>query len=129
MDIYYIIVSSIAIIILILILTYIGISMRYSKGKVAYPPHAATCPDTWSLASDGSSCLVPSRGTLNVGKLYEMGSERNTFGGGGTYPNNMTINFAHDGWTKGGMSAQCSQKAWANQMGIQWDGVANYNKC
>jgi hypothetical protein len=131
MDIYYIIVSTIAVVILILVLTYIGITMTYYKGKSAYPPQAATCPDTWAIASDGSSCLIPASTTSNVGKLYDS-TGKLIANSGTTYGLSITknsINFADAGWTKGGLSPQCSQKAWANQMGIQWDGIANYNKC
>jgi hypothetical protein len=131
MDSYYIIVSSVATVILILVLTYIGISMNYSKGKVAHPPKAATCPDAWALASDGSSCLIPASSSLNIGKLYDsdgkfIANSKTTYGLNIT---NNSINFADEGWTKGGLSTTCSQKAWANQMGIQWDGISNYNKC
>ena len=131
MDIFYIIVSSVAIIILILILTYIGINMTYYKGKVAYPPHSASCPDTWTVASDSSSCLIPAANSVNAGKLYDsdgklIANNKTTYGLNIT---TNSINFTDAGWTAGGLSAQCSQKAWANQMGIMWDGISNYNKC
>ena len=32
-------------------------------------------------------------------------------------------------WTSKGMTATCSQRMWANQVGIQWDGTSNYNGC
>jgi hypothetical protein len=132
MDIFYTIVLSIATIILILILTYIGVTTVYYKGKISYPPKALTCPDTWNVVpTDTSACTIPNAGSPNVGKLYDsagklIATSSTTYGLDTT---NNYINFSDPGWTKGGLSAQCNQKAWANQMGIQWDGVSNYNQC
>jgi hypothetical protein len=133
MDIFYTIVLSISTVILILILTYIGVSMVYYKKKLSYPPHSASCPDTWAvLPSDPSSCVIPACNAINTGKLYDGSGTFIANSKSGTYgitSSTNSINFSDAGWTSGGLTSQCGQKAWANQMGIQWDGISNYNQC
>jgi len=131
MDTFYIIVLSIAVIILILILTFLGINMANKKNSVAtFPPVANTCPDFWNIATDNKSCLVQSSGknmsavtltSSNVPAGYSTSSS------GKTIP--AQIDFTDPGWSAGGKSATCAQKAWAQTNGITWDGVTNYNRC
>jgi hypothetical protein len=59
MEQFYYIVLIIAIIFLILVLVFIGIMMQSQNAGQSYPPVSNQCPDFWTLASDGSSCLVP----------------------------------------------------------------------
>ena len=59
MEQFYYIVLAIAIIFLILVLIFVGIMMQSQNAGKSYPPVSKPCPDFWSLASDGSSCLVP----------------------------------------------------------------------
>jgi hypothetical protein len=133
MDIYYIIVLSIATIILILMLTYIGITSVYRKGGAVYPPKASPCPDRWqSSVTDPSSCNIPAYGSPNTGSIYDSATKSLTLKTSttpGLNTNNNYINFANSDWTKGGMTTICGQKSWAIQNNIVWDGVSNYNKC
>jgi hypothetical protein len=133
MDVFYIIVLSIVTVLLILILTYIGIKMTStSSNKMAYPPLSASCPDYWNTVStDPSSCLIPTKVATNVGSIYDA-SGKFLLNSSTTYGLNtsaMSVNFADKGWNVGGLSSVCGQKSWANQYGIQWDGVSNYNSC
>ena len=133
MDAFYLIVLSIVIVLLILILTYIGIKMTSAaSGKVSYPPVSASCPDYWNTVStDPSSCLIPTNASNNVGSMYDKSGKflLNSSTTYGLDTNAMSINFANKGWNVGGLSSLCGQKSWANQYGIQWDGVSNYNSC
>lgn len=70
MEFFYMIVLAIAILFLIIMLTYIGILMRYTDTKVAFPPIENDCPDYWVLASDGKSCTIPLSTEKNAGTLY-----------------------------------------------------------
>jgi hypothetical protein len=70
MEFFYMIVLAIAILFLIIMLTYIGILMRYTDSKVAFPPIENDCPDYWVLASDGKSCTIPLSTEKNAGSLY-----------------------------------------------------------
>ncbi len=70
MEFFYMIVLAIAVLFLIIMLTYIGILMRYTDTKVAFPPIENDCPDYWVLASDGKSCTIPLSTEKNAGKLY-----------------------------------------------------------
>lgn len=132
MDIFYIIVLSIAAVLLILILTYIGLLMKSPKAATSsFPPTINTCPDYWSIGTDPSSCAIPSSGSKNQGSIYDntfklILTPKNTPGINLT---NNDIVLSHEGWTAGGASTICAQKKWANQYGIQWDGVSNYNGC
>jgi hypothetical protein len=136
MDIFYIIVLSIAVILLIIILTYIGIQMTKnassSSGSSAFPPKVSGCPDYWSSSTtDPSSCIIPKIGSVNTKGIYDangnlMLNSSKTFGFNTT---NNSINFADAGWTLGGISSTCSQKTWANQYGLMWDGISNFSGC
>ena len=70
MEFFYMIVLAIAVLFLIIMLTYIGILMRYTDTKVAFPPIENDCPDYWVLASDGKSCTIPNYDQKNAGTLY-----------------------------------------------------------
>ena len=132
MDIFYIIVLSVATVILILMLTYIGVVTIYRKSGTVYPPKASPCPDTWqSSVTDPKSCSIPAYGSSNTGSIYNTSKlltlKTNTTPGLNT--NNNYIDFTNSDWTKGGISAICGQKSWSVKNNIMWDGVTNYNKC
>lgn len=153
METFYIIVLSVAISILILLLAFYGLFMNSSiKNTASYPPlPAPTCPDYWSVATDGS-CKIPTASptSKNLGSLFPIkvdssnkpmqnpdGSpvygaiiltKTNTPGFDSTAPPGK-VDFSHKDWSKGGTSALCNQKAWANGANVMWDGVSNYNGC
>ena len=74
MEWFYFITIAIAIILLIVVLTFIGTSMvgnkKGSNPDEVFPPIKNTCPDLWSSEIDGDGkvwCKVPEAGTGNVG--------------------------------------------------------------
>jgi hypothetical protein len=126
MEAFYLIVLSIALLILILILTYIGVKMS-SKEIITtpFPPVMSTCPDYWRV--DGSYCVVPINGSKNTGDIYDANGTVSLSSTPGV--NGNTVNFGDQGWVANGVNPVCSQKTWSNLHGIQWDGVSNYNSC
>jgi len=133
MDIFYIIVLTIAVVLLILILTYVGLTMRSVKAtSQTFPPNAASCPDYWSVSkTDVSLCVVPNVGFKNVGSIYDSKGgvtlkPTTTFG----YDSSKkTIDFTNTAWSNTGATTMCAQKQWANTYGVMWDGVSNSNSC
>jgi len=117
-----------AIIVLIIVLTYIGMVMAYGEGTEVYPPQSTTCPDYWVIDED-NKCKIPSDGDKNTGSLYESGllsdSTKQTIGLDET---DSTINFSHADWKASGQPI-CAKQTWAKTHGIVWDGVSNYNDC
>jgi len=156
MELFYIIVTVIAIVFLILILTVIGILMRYQNKSTVFPPVANDCPDFWTIAEDGTKCKIPTFGQKNVGSLYNTNNSikiknaKKDSAGSYEFPTYLpplpvtngstdsngnqvnapnTINFKDDFWSSQGKTAVCAQKQWADNWGITWDGVTNYNSC
>lgn len=140
MDRFYLIVILIALLALIGILTYVGVLMTYYRDKdTTYPPVAASCPDFWEV-DENKNCRIPARNdsAVNMGDVYIKNEQdlanvtydlqlnkANTFG---LDLNNNTINFEHVGWGRSGETT-CKKQAWANQYGLVWDGITNYNGC
>ena len=125
-----IIVLTIAVIFLILILTFFGLMLRKSSGSTSsvFPPQYNTCPDYWTIG-DSSNCIIPSAVSLNTGNLYSNGTLTNATMNTAGYVydssnNTSSINFSASGW-----QGVCSWQTWANQNNIVWDGVSNYNSC
>ena len=120
MDSFYMIVVLIAVVILVLCLTGIGILMRYQNAGQQYPPTANTCPDGWDITS-GTSCTSP---ILPANTHYGVnGTNGYTFSTNPTRTGD-TINFSNTYWND-----VCKKKKWANKYAINWDGVSNYTKC
>ena len=113
MDLFYKIVLSVAIIVLIIMLITITILMQNAKKEVAFPPSSLKCPDYWIDSSYG--CMPNS---VNLGTLTDT---------------NAAIDFNNTSWKIGddysGLSDTCAKKKWANMNKILWDGISNYNSC
>lgn len=125
----------VALVILILFLTYIGIIIMYYKPKQNFPPSVADCPDYWQvyLNKDGdiSGCIIPSgTSSMNNGIANtESYMKAKGYNGAGTSLGQPYINFNDVSWEYSGKKALCNQKAWANTNQIVWDGVTNFNGC
>ena len=121
MESFHTIVLTIAVIILILVLTVIGIMMtNKTYDSSVYPPTTNECPDYWTSNGSGS-CTAD---TANIGDGSWKTGTNTTKGRNGN-----TINFNDAGWSSNGGTALCNQKDWAIKYGISWDGVSNYNGC
>lgn len=138
---FYLIAVIIAVTFLILCLTGVGILMKYQNAGQPFPPAAQPCPDGWTVdpsgicgANMGNSDNIGTFGST-TGKDLSLNSPYfSSFIFPSTYLNKATsivpltgldisINFSGTNatWTT------CQQKNWANQYGIEWDGVSNYN--
>jgi hypothetical protein len=120
---FYNIVLIIAVVILILTLTYIGIQMRNKVKTSVYPPMVAACPDYWEQSLDGKGCIIPNITEKNAGNSAfstTKGFYNDEYG-------NQCINFNDPAWKARGNSI-CAKQTWANTNGIVWDGVTNYNQ-
>ena len=146
MEIFYIVTISVAVILLIIILTYLGLKMASDSIAVGvYPPNKMRCPDNWKNVKEEDTgtytCAIPDSGELNTGMLY--GGE-----GGSILPESVTaapgyiaedtandlparFDFSDEGWSgfKAGLTADCSKRAWSVEHNVLWDGVTNYNSC
>ena len=135
MDTFYLIVSAIALVILILILAYVGMRLRNHNITQAFPPNAYSCPDYWTV--DGSNCIVPRNGKKNTGGIYNMAGDllltpSNTPGlntDTTKYSGSVYLDITNTGWTAAGKSTDCRKKKWADERGLMWDGITNYNGC
>lgn len=152
MDSFYLTVLSIASVILILALTYVGILLYYSERSEVFPPLQNACPDYWYLQPDGK-CRFPvqanskNRGTYSIVGSAAASSANNanmvaTSGVASGIQdgrlstniltdNSLVFNMNHADWETnfGKKSALCNKKYWANLRGITWDGVTNTNQC
>ena len=134
MEIFYIVVLSIATIFLIIILSSLGIVMKAKNNSVPFPPSKNTCPDYWSIAPDSlekdAKCEPNER--INRGKLFDgtspaISDTKITKGYDST---TGVINFNDAGWSGfAGKSQQCAIHDWAVSNEISWDGVSNFNGC
>ena len=131
MDSFQIIVLVVAIVLLIIIFTSMGIITKYySTENTLFPSMANTCPDTWAVTST-NTCTVPRPAALNSGVIYSGSNlildPANTRG----YDSAKSeINFSDNTlWAGDGKSAICNKKAWAARFGVAWDGISNANIC
>ncbi len=153
MDSFYTIVIAVAVILLIIILTYVGILLSEKKlsgeNQVAFPPIANTCPDNWEakihIDTNGVEnvyCAVPTDATTkNVGTILDTNTTDSTKTNAEvttgynksliTENNNQVgvIDFNSNLWAADGKTPDCAKKAWADTYDIQWDGISNYTKC
>jgi hypothetical protein len=105
--------------------------LRNQNQKEIYPPNYNKCPDYWTSDSSGN-CFIPTKKSFsNPTKLLNMGdmSQLNTDSSAPYSSDAKSFNSQNLLWESGGKSTICAQKTWANNYGIMWDGVSNYNKC
>ena len=118
MEKFHIIVLSIATVALILILIFVGILLSKGDTNEAYPPSYGVCPDYWETK-------------LNIGNMYDESTLKTEVTNTPGYSNEMSdnevvqyIDFSDSKW-----KGECDKKKWANENGIVWDGISNYNSC
>jgi len=96
-----------AIILLIIILIFIGISLSYSKATT-WPPIVPACPDYWIMDGSGnnSTCI----NIKDLGTCSPIGGTKH-----------LVMNFNDTAFT--GSQGNCNKYTWANKCGISWDGI------
>lgn len=124
MELFHFIVISVAVVILIVLLAYIGIIMSSNQSSGVYPPISNSCPDKWEVNADGN-CKISQKGS-NLGSYSaSIADATNT---PGLISGTHLINPNDPAWAAG-KGTLCTKKDWANSYNIQWDGVTNYNSC
>ena len=140
MDWFRMVVLTIAVVVLIVLLIFIGILLSKGGSNQAWPPTYNTCPNYWLTAVDGSGCMVPKNlgaNSLNVGTIY--GNLPSNLPGEGESLTTKFVNYnnpnAYVADPKGDyialdkFSGMCQKQCWSNQFNIVWDGISNYNNC
>ena len=122
---FYMTVVSIAVVVLILVLAFMGWTMSKQKDTDNFPKLKTTCPDHWEVVNDNVTgkayCKQPGNNTyVNYGDAT-ANSDAPGFADG-------KFDFSNSGWSAGG-NAVCAKKKWANAHGISWDTVTNANYC
>lgn len=152
-DSFYLTITIVAAVILILSLTYVGVLLYSTKSTIAFPPTQSKCPDYWQIDSTSGKCKVPASATetnasgLNFNSSAPT-SQLDTTGTGYTHDissvidNSITTPTAYSlmdvsdaNWnslTIGGVNAGnalCNKARWARATNIVWDGISNTNQC
>jgi hypothetical protein len=94
-------VTTVAIVILIIALCFIGISLYRAKYNTKYPPVIANCPDYWDVK--GNLCI----NTMNLGNSNC----------------NVPMDFTKPQWS--GNNSKCKKYEWAKTCNLTWDGISN----
>ena len=128
MDSFYMVVLSIALVFLIIALSFFGIMMSKSNTTVVFPPTKNTCPDYWttSQSADGTNTYC-TPGSVNRGDLGTLGSDNRP---PGLVAGTDKIDFSHAKWSSVYNKTNiCALNTWTNKHKISWDGVSNFNGC
>ena len=122
MDSFYSTVTTVAFIILLIVLIMMGIAMHKKDEDAVFPTYATDCPDGWGIEENG--CKVPSTDFQNYPMYPEMLEDARFKGPGKIIEENEPglLSFSKN-------ATICDKKTWANTIGVSWDGVTNYNKC
>lgn len=134
METFYIVVLTVAIGLLILILTYIGVYVLGKPNDKPYPPVKNQCPDYWEIDESTQKCKVPDDSHKNAGNIYDSSNSNNiqlllTVDNTPGITSDGAIDFEASDWNTDSSTARCYQKKWANSYNIIWDTVSNYNSC
>ena len=103
------IVLTIAVILLIVALVFIGISLGQAKANEVWPPIVGECPDYWvDLSGNGAMCInTHSLGTCNIPTADDKNS----------------MDFSVNPFS--GSDGTCAKYTWANGCGVTWDGITS----
>ena len=126
---FYTLVLTIAIVVLILVLSFFGWTMTKQKQTDNFPKLQTTCPDHWTVVNNNGKtyCQQPTAGNVNYGDSSAnlMADNKTPVPG---YDTTNGFDFTNAGWSSGG-NAVCSKKKWADSHTIHWDTVTNANYC
>ena len=106
MDGYYKIVSIIALVILVICLVLVGIALSKASTDSNFPPHISECPDFY--ISNGDGTCTDSKGIA----LADC-------------QNGDFTDASYNNPGMGPTSGICLKKKWAENCGVNWDGITN----
>jgi hypothetical protein len=101
-------VLTVAVIILIITLVFIGVSLSYASGS-AWPPIVPECPDYWTI--DGSGNNTTCVNVKNLGTCVEQGDK-----------GHQIMNFNDPVFS--GSNGNCAKYKWADKCNVSWDGIS-----
>jgi hypothetical protein len=128
---FYTLVLTIAIVILIVVLGYLGWVMSKASVSDEFPKLRTSCPDLWKVENGPGGevfCVQPSAGSLNRGEDSNTGGTTTTPLDTAKGVTGNKFNTNDLGWASAG-NAVCGKQKWANAHGIKWDTVSNANFC
>lgn len=122
---YYTIVIIIAIILLVLGLTMVGLTLNKKNNKNPFPNYQNSCPDAWTIENG----LCTPNGGINVPVVNKYTAKKLKHNGvildDQINPTRIiSLDLSGNNWT-----SICDKHAWSNANGILWDGIANNNTC
>jgi hypothetical protein len=94
-------VATVAIVILIITLCFIGIALYNQAKNANYPPAIANCPDYWDVS--GNMCV----------NSMALGNDTC----------HRPMNFTTPQWNNS--SAMCRKYTWAQSCNLTWDGISD----
>jgi len=97
-------VATVAIIILIITLTFIGIALYRQAYNSSYPPVIANCPDYWDVS--GNLCINSMQLSKDKGSSCQG-----------------PMDFTAPGWNNS--SGMCRKYQWTKKCNLTWDGISD----
>ena len=108
---FYKLICVIALVLLILCLAVVGVALKTSSQDVLFPPNVSECPDHYVKESDGKCYNM---------KQFAPSADNTKCDGIDFYSSG---NYTNPGM--GPTSGMCHKKKWANDCGVNWDGITN----
>ena len=120
---FYSIVILVAIVILTITLTIVGVTLTNKKNTIPFPDYQNTCPDFWT--NEGTFCTPP-QDNINKPPSNKIATALTHDGVTSNSLKNAIekIDVSDDYWV-----SVCDKSSWAKKAGILWDGVTNNNTC
>ena len=112
------IVLTVAIIVFILLLIFIGSVLYQNKYGSAFPPFVSNCPDYW-LDMEKTGTNVNSDDSDNSKTKVKCYNVKNL----GNPSCQKEMNFGTDYWS--GSDGECRKYKWATGCDLTWDGITN----
>tara|TARA_B100001093_G_C26782075_1_gene995071 strand:- start:896 stop:1240 length:345 start_codon:yes stop_codon:yes gene_type:complete len=94
----------IAIVVLIILLSWIGYAMYKNQHSGTFPPVVAQCPDYWDVSGNNLCINTRSLGTCAI-------------------DGDKSMNFDQDQFK--GAEGSCQKYRWARGCGVSWSGITN----
>lgn len=107
---FYKIIPIIAIVLLLICLSAVGVALNYTSQDVVFPPNISDCPDFF-VKNNNNECV----NKKNLGKDDPQKCTDVDFDSEDKYKNPGM----------GKLSGICEKKKWANDCKVNWDGVTN----
>jgi hypothetical protein len=133
MDSFYNTVLTVAVILLLLGLTYAGYLLYYYQfGQEMWPKSKGACPDTWiqmGKDADGKQSCIAGYGSRNNNPFAEVDPTKTDYSKFPAGDTGETVYTYTGGKYVFEDLPKCDIKAWADHHKIKWDGITNYNNC